>query len=221
MEKETTAQAMPRGLSIEPVSHLILQLRRLPGIGERTATRLAYHVIKICQRQRQQAHISSTFAEDLAHALLAVQQQVQLCQQCHQLTSQDRCTFCCDPKRDHKLWCVVESIEDVRAIEACGAFRGLYHVLHGAIDPLAGMGPDALTIASLMARIELDLPREIILATSNDVEGETTALYLGRLLQPYPTLLTRPASGIPMGGELEYVDKGTLERALIERRALS
>ncbi len=198
----------------DPIQRLILELARLPGIGERSATRLAFHII----RWSQDGGAAGSLARDLAAALIEVTDKVGLCSSCHNLCMGERCGVCADPRRDPALLCVVEGVPDLRAIEATATFRGRYHVLHGALAPLDGVGPEDLKVAELMARLESDDITEIILATNADVEGDATALYLAKLIKPLGIRVTRLASGIPLGGELEYIDQATLGRALDERR---
>lgn len=197
----------------DPIQRLILELARLPGLGERSAARLAYYVIKVSQGEG-----SLNLAQDLAEALTTAVESVRLCSQCQNLTARELCQVCADPKREGGTLCVVENVSDLRALEASGAFRGRYHVLHGALAPLEGVGPDDLKIKELVRRVESGGVDEVILGTSADVEGDATALYLAKLLRSFGVKLTRLASGIPLGGELEFIDQGTLGRALAERR---
>ena len=202
--------------AIEPINRLVLELGRLPGVGERSAARLAYYIIKAsCPKSEQPG---PTLAADLAAALLAVEAGVGLCSTCHNLCTSERCAICSDPRRDPTTVCVVEGVADLRAIETTGAHRGLYHVLHGALAPLDGIGPSELKLPSLLMRLKSDALTEVILATNANVEGDATALYLSRLIRPLGIRVTRLAAGIPLGGELEYLDHGTLGRALHERR---
>lgn len=198
----------------DPIRRLVLELARLPGIGERSATRLAFHLIREAHRDSP----GPTLALDLARALTEVSETVGLCGECQNLAVGERCGICGDSRRDRALLCVVEGVQDLRAIEGTGSFRGLYHVLHGALSPLDGVGPEELHVAELLARINVLGPREVILATNADVEGDATALYLAQKLKPLGHKVTRLASGIPLGGELEYIDQATLGRALAERR---
>ena len=200
----------------DPITNLINALTKLPGIGERTASRLAFFVLN------QPAEI----AEDLAEALVQVKERVGLCAVCCNLTEAEECSICRAGKRDSTTICVVESTPDLRAIENTGEFRGHYHVLHGLISPLEGIGPDDIHVAELLRRLrprsedEEDAVREVILATSPSVDGEATALYLARLIKPLGIEVTRIASGVPIGSELEYADRVTLSRALAGRREL-
>lgn len=188
---------------------LVALLSRLPGIGERSATRLAFHVLSQPE----------AYARDLARALDDVREHVGFCRDCHTVAEKDLCRLCADPSRDRHLLCVVEEIGDLLAFERTGVFKGLYHVLHGSLAPLKGVGPAELRLGNLPERIAREGVEEVIVATSPDVEGEATALYLQRLLAPAGVRLTRIATGVPVGGDLEYVDPGTLSRALEGRRS--
>lgn len=199
--------------SRDPITNLINALSKFPGIGERTATRLAFFVLKE----------PPAFATELAQALLEVKEKIGLCQQCCNLTEGELCAICRDEKRDKSTICVVESTPDLRAIDATGDFRGTYHVLHGMISPLEGVGPDDLRIRELLNRLHItsdgtQTVQEIIIATSPSVDGEATALYLQRLLSPLGLRITRIASGVPIGSDLEYTDRVTLARAIAQRR---
>jgi recombination protein RecR len=197
----------------DALNRLVAQLSKLPGIGEKTAQRLAFHVLRS----------PPDFARGLARALDEVVEKVRLCPRCFSLTDgpvDQPCTFCTDPRRDDKMLCVVEGIADELAIERTREFRGRYHVLHGVLSPLEGVGPDQLRIRELLVRLESTDIDEVIVATNPDVEGEATALYLVRLLKPMGIKVTRLAQGIPMGGDLEYADQATLARALAARRDL-
>lgn len=199
----------------DPIQRLIHELGRLPGVGERSAARLAFYIIKASQKD---AKSGQSLAHDLSRALADVVEQVGTCEVCGNLCAGGRCTLCSDPRRDSTLLCVVEGVEDLRAIEDCAGYRGLYHVLHGALAPLDGVGPDDLRLAELARRVQAGGFTEVILATSSDVEGDATALYVARMLKSSGVRLTRLASGIPLGGELEYVDRATLGRAITHRR---
>jgi recombination protein RecR len=200
---------------VDPIQRLILELSRLPGVGERSAARLAFYIIRTSRKDRDTGH---TLARDLARALTDVEDQVGLCEDCGNLATAGRCSICQDPRRERGVLCVVEGVEDLRAIETCGGYRGLYHVLHGALAPLDGVGPDDLGLDALAHRVQAGGFTEVILATNADVEGDATALYVARLLKPLGTRVTRLASGIPLGGELEYIDTATLGRAIAQRR---
>lgn len=194
----------------DPITNLINAFAKLPGIGERTASRLAFFVL----------NAPAELANDLAAALIEVKERVGLCTQCCNLTQNELCEICAAPKRDLHTICVVENAPDLRAIENTGEFRGTYHVLHGLIRPLEGIGPDDVHIRELLVRLQQGTTEEVILATSPSVDGEATALYLSKLLKPAGVKVTRIASGIPIGGDLEYTDRVTLSRALSQRRIL-
>jgi recombination protein RecR len=196
----------------DPITNLINAFAKLPGIGERTASRLAFFVL----------NAPESVAYDLSEALVLVKEQVGLCTRCCNLTQNELCDICAAPKRDRQTICVVESTPDLRAIENTGEFRGSYHVLHGLIRPLEGIGPDDVHIRELLIRFSTPEHEigEVILATSPSVDGEATALYLSKLLKPLDIKVTRIASGIPIGGDLEYTDRVTLSRALTQRREL-
>lgn len=195
----------------DPIQRLVARLARLPGIGEKSATRLAFHILRA-----PEAH-----ARELAQAILEVRDKVRLCSSCCNLTEDDPCAICADARRDASIVCVVANPPDLMALERGGGYRGTYHVLHGVLAPLEGIGPDDLRIRELLARVGGDRPaREIILATAPSVEGESTAMYLARLLRPLGVEVTRIASGVPIGSELEYVDQMTLARALEGRRPI-
>jgi len=189
---------------------LIEQLVRLPGIGPKTAQRLAFHVLK----EPRDA------AAALADALIALKDRTRLCQRCFNLCESELCGICLDGRRDGSVLCVVEEINDLLAIEKTREFRGLYHVLGGSLSPLDGRGPEQIRVKELQARLEASSVHEVILATNPNVEGEATALYLLRVLKPFPVRLTRIARGLPMGGDLEYADEATLARALEGRREI-
>src|SRR5207237_277671 len=182
----------------DPIARLTVQLARLPGVGEKTAQRLAFHILKS----------PPDYARELAEALLALRDEVRLCAICCNLTAQDPCPICKDPQRDAKIICVVESVPDLLAVERTREFRGLYHVLHGALSPLDGVGPDQLKLKELVARLSGGV-EEVIVATDPTVEGEATALYITRLVKPLGVRVTRIAQGIPMGGDLEYAGQVT------------
>jgi recombination protein RecR len=194
----------------DPIARLVKELAKLPGIGEKSAQRLAFHILKA----------GPAYATDLAAAVAGVVRDVRLCSSCQTLTDQDPCAICRSPDRDARLLCVVEGVPDLLAIERTHEFRGRYHVLHGALSPLDGVGPGDLKIRELLARLEREPAEEIVIATNPDVEGEATALYLTKLLKPIGLKVTRIAQGVPMGGDLEYADQVTLARALAGRREL-
>lgn len=196
----------------DPITRLIRQLARLPGVGERTATRLAFFIL------RQ----PDSYAEGLAHALLDLKQKVTLCSDCQNVTERDPCALCADQRRDRTTICVVANPPDVHAIERAGDYRGLYHVLHGVLSPLDGVGPDDLKIRELLTRLPGGIA-EVIVATSPNVEGEATALYLSKVCRQAGTeslKVTRIASGLAVGGELEYADGMSITRAIQGRRPL-
>jgi recombination protein RecR len=184
-------------------------LQRLPGVGPKTAQRLALHILK-----RPESEI-----EALAEALVAAKSQVGLCQVCFHLSSEPVCDICRNPTRNNGIICVVADSRDLIALEKTREFKGKYHVLGGVISPIDGIGPEQLTISALVRRVSKDQPKEVILAISPSVEGETTTLYVGQLLKPFTTV-TRIAFGLPVGGDLEYADEVTLARALEGRREL-
>lgn len=192
-----------------PIGRLMEELGRLPGVGPKTAQRYVFHLL---HRPREEALA-------LAAALVEARDRVRPCSVCFNLTDLNPCAVCRAPQRDHGLICVMEEPKDVSAMEKTREYRGVYHVLQGVINPLAGVGPDDLKVRELLARIGLgDTPvREVILATDPDVEGDATALYLGRLLKPLGVRVTRIARGVPEGGDLDYVDEVTLGRAITGR----
>jgi len=194
----------------DPIARLVRELARLPGIGEKSAQRLAFHILDA----------GAGYATALAEAVVGVVRDVRLCASCQTLTDRDPCALCADPKRDGRILCVVESVPDLLAVERTHEFRGRYHVLHGALSPLEGVGPADLKIRELLIRLEGAPVDEIVLATNPNVEGEATALYLQKLLKPLGIRVTRIAQGVPMGGDLEYADQVTLARALAGRREL-
>lgn len=194
----------------DPIARLVKELAKLPGIGEKTAQRLAFHILEA----------GPAYAGELAAAVTGVVRDVRLCSGCQTLTDQDPCAICRDPERDAALVCVVESVPDLLAVERTHEFRGRYHVLHGALSPLDGVGPGDLKIRELLLRLEREPASEVVVATNPDVEGEATALYLVKLLKPMGIKVTRIAQGVPMGGDLEYADQVTLARALAGRREL-
>jgi len=193
-----------------PLQRLAALLTRLPGIGEKTALRLALALVRS----------DSEYVRALGEAIGAIHEQLRLCATCSDLCTGEICERCRDPRRDGGVICVVAQPQDRMAIERTGAYHGLYHVLHGVLDPLAGIGPAELKIEALLRRLRGDAVREVIVATSPNVEGDATALYLSKLLQPLGVRVTRIASGVAVGGELEYADLNTLHRALAERRSL-
>ncbi len=197
----TTTPAMER---------LVAALSRLPGIGERTATRLAFFLLRS----------DADYASDLAEAIVAVKHDTRQCGECCCLTEVDPCRICDDPRRRGDLVCVVEDHADLLAVERVGDFAGRYHVLHGALAPLDGVGPDQLTIDRLVARLERGAVHEVIVATNPTADGEATALYLAKIVKPLGVRVTRIAHGLPVGGDLEYADAVTVGRALEGRREM-
>jgi recombination protein RecR len=193
----------------DPVSKLIFELSKLPGIGEKTATRLAYHILKQ----------DESYSRALADAVLSAKEKTGLCGQCFTFTDTDPCRICSNPQRDKALICVVERPADVFSIEQVGTYKGVYHVLHGALSPLDGIGPEDLKLHELMTRLgeATNAVRELIVATNPSVEGEATALYLARLIKPLGIRLTKLAHGLPVGGLLEYTDRQTIGKALENR----
>jgi recombination protein RecR len=194
----------------DPLTRLIEQLQRLPGIGAKSAQRLAFHVLKTPREE----------VDRLADAMREVKERVTYCSVCSNITDTDPCFFCTNPGRDQRVNCVVEEPENVTAVEKTREFRGVYHVLMGALSPLQGVGPDDLKIKGLLTRVGAGEVDEVILATNPTVEGEATALYLARLLKPLGVRVTRIAMGIPVGSDLEYADEVTMTRAMEGRRDL-
>jgi recombination protein RecR len=192
----------------DPLTRLIEQLQRLPGIGAKSAARLAFHVLKTPREE----------IERLVEAMREVKERVTYCSICSNITDSDPCFFCTSPGRDRRLICVVEEPENVTAIEKTRDFRGLYHVLMGALSPLQGVGPDDLKIRELLGRVSDGSVEEVILATNPNVEGEATAIYLAKLLKPLGVRVTRIAMGVPVGSDLEYADEVTMHKAMEGRR---
>ena len=201
MDQELTPAA-------EPVSKLIQELNRLPGIGPKSAQRLAYHLLRISEEQ----------AGLLAEAILSVKQKTKLCSVCFNVTDTDLCLICRNGQRDHTRVCIVEQPQDILAMEHTGIYKGLYHVLHGAISPTEGVGADDVRIREFMNRLQGSSVSEVILATNPNLEGEQTAMYLSRLVSPLGIRVTRLARGLPFGTELEYADDVTLTRAIEGRQ---
>ncbi len=194
--------------SIPSFARLVAEIAKFPGIGRKTATRLAFHLLRQPLSE----------AEALAGAVLDLKKNIRFCSRCFHVTETDPCRLCTDQGRDDRLLCVVEEPQDLIAIERSRSFRGRYHVLHGALSPLDGVGPDQLKIAELLARLGEGKVEEVLVATNFTVEGEATALYLARLIKPLGIRVTRPAHGIPMGSDLEFVDEATVNRAVEGRR---
>jgi len=194
----------------DPLSRLVEQLQRLPGIGSKSAQRLAFHILKTPREE----------VERLAEAMRDVKDRVTYCSTCSNITDIDPCYFCTDSSRDHRVVCVVEQPENVSAVEKTRDFKGLYHVLMGALSPLHGVGPDDLKIKDLLTRVGHGGIEEVILATNPNVEGEATAIYLAKLLKPLGVRVTRIAMGVPVGSDLDYADEVTMQRAMEGRREL-
>ena len=195
---------------IKPLANLYEQLRRLPGVGSKTAMRLAYHIIDMPNEDVQL----------LAKALLEAKGHIHYCQRCFNLTDAAECSICSDTGRDSYTICVVEQPQDIVAMERSRGYHGLYHVLHGVLSPLDGVGPDDLRIRELFQRLQRESITEIIIATNSNVEGEATATYLAQLLKPVGVKVSRIAHGLPVGGDLEYADEVTLSKALENRREM-
>lgn len=189
---------------------LIDEFGKMPGVGPKTAERLALYILKI----------KKTEAAALAQTILEVKDAIQYCQICNNLSQEQLCNICKDERRDKSIICVVEEPRDIIAIEKSGQYQGIYHVLLGSLSPLDGIGPDDIKIKELLARLKPDSVKEIIIATSSDTEGETTALYLTKILKPLGIRVTRIAYGIPVGSQLEYADPTTLSRAMEHRREI-
>ena len=194
----------------EPLARLITEFKRLPGIGQKSAQRLAFHVLRASRED----------AEHLSAALLDVKDKLGLCRVCNNISDGELCNFCRDPHRDHSVICVVEEPHNILPVETTRQFIGLYHVLHGALSPLRGIGPEQLRIANLLARIQSGEVKELIIATNPTVEGEATAVYLARLMKPLGVKVTRIAMGIPVGSDLEFADEVTMGKSLEGRREM-
>lgn len=194
----------------EPLANLIQEFKRLPGIGQKSAQRLAFHVLRAGRED----------AERLAQAVLDVKDKLGLCAVCNNISDGEICPYCRDPHRDHSQICVVEEPHNILPIETTRTFHGLYHVLHGSISPLRGLGPEQLRIKGLVERMEPGEVKEVIMATNPTVEGEATAAYLSRLLKPLGVRVTRIAMGIPVGSDLEFADEVTMAKSLENRREL-
>jgi recombination protein RecR len=192
---------------IKPLNSVYDQFRRLPGVGNKSALRLAYHIIDMPEEEVRQ----------LAETLLQAKREIRFCKECFNLTDSDVCEICADTKRDHSMICVVEQPQDAMAMERSHGYTGVYHVLHGCLSPLDGIGPENLRIKELLFRLEKEDVKEVILATNSNVEGEATASYLAQLLRHQPVMVSRIARGLPMGGDLEYADEVTLAKALENR----
>lgn len=193
-----------------PVARLVEEFEKLPGIGHKTAQRLAFHVLNLTEEK----------VENLSNAIREAKLKTKYCSICSNLTDVDPCNVCSGTSRDHSFICVVEDPRDVVAMERTREFKGLYHVLHGAISPMEGIGPEDIKIKELLARIREGDIREVLMATNPNIEGEATAMYISKLLKPLGIKVTRIAHGIPVGGDLEYADEVTLAKALEGRREL-
>ena len=198
------------GYNVAPLQRLVEQFERLPGIGSKTAQRLAYHVL----------NMSEDRAMEFSNAIIDAHKKIRRCEVCCNFSDQELCPVCRSEMRDKSTICVVETPRDASAIEGTGEYKGSYHVLHGVISPLNGIGPDQLTVKQLLSRLNSGEVQEVIMATNPTVEGEATAMYISRLLKPLGVRITRLAYGIPVGGDLEYADDVTLARALEGRSEL-
>ena len=194
----------------EPVGRLIQEFHKLPGIGPKMAQRLTYYLVRMPEEE----------ARSLADALVAVKERIVLCSICFNITEEDPCAICSDPARDQSRICVVEEALDVIALERTGVYDGVFHVLHGALSPMNGIYPDDLKIRPLLSRLRGGVVKEIVLATNPNMDGEATSMYLHNLLAPFGVRVTRPARGLPVGGDLEYADEVTLGRAMQARQEL-
>jgi recombination protein RecR len=194
----------------EPLARLIQECKRLPGIGQKSAQRIAFHLLRTSREE----------AENLAQAILDIKDKLGICAECNNISAEELCLYCRDPHREQSLICVVEEPHNILPIETTHAFRGVYHVLHGAISPLRGIGPDHLKIKGLVDRLHSREIQEVILATNPTAEGEATAVYLSRLLKPLGARVTRIAMGIPVGSDLEFADEVTMSRSLENRREM-
>ncbi len=193
-----------------PVQNLIEELSKLPGIGPKSAQRLAFYILRVPSEEAQR----------LARALVAVKEKIRFCKICYNVTDQEICDYCRDPRRDDSVLCVVEESKDVIAMEKTGEFKGRYHVLQGAVSPIDGVGPEDIRVRELLQRLQDGKIEEIVVATNPNIEGEATAMYIAKLTKPLGIKVTRIASGLPVGGELEYADEVTLGRALQGRREM-
>jgi recombination protein RecR len=194
----------------EPLARLIQECKRLPGIGQKSAQRIAFHLLRTSREE----------AENLAQAILDIKDKLGICAECNNISAEELCLYCRDPHREQSLICVVEEPHNILPIETTHSFRGVYHVLHGAISPLRGIGPDHLKIKGLVDRLHSRKIQEVILATNPTAEGEATAVYLSRLLKPLGARVTRIAMGIPVGSDLEFADEVTMSRSLENRREM-
>ena len=195
---------------IKPLNNVYEEFRGLPGIGNKSAMRLAYHIIDMSEDEVRR----------LAETLMKAKREIRFCRECFNLTDREVCEICGDENRDHSVICVVEQPQDAMAMERSHGFNGVYHVLHGCLSPLDGIGPEELRIKELLLRLEKGDVKEVILATNSNIEGEATAAYLARVLRPLGVVVSRIARGLPMGGDLEYADEVTLAKALENRTRL-
>lgn len=195
---------------VPPLANLIDAFNKLPGIGKKSAQRLAFHILN------SEEAVVDAFIDSIKEA----RDKIRYCDECKNLSEKEKCDICSSFSRNHKSICVVESPKDVIALESLNEFDGVYHVLHGVISPVNGVGPDDLTVKELVARVAKENPEEIILATNPNVEGDTTAMYLAKLLEPFCGNITRLANGLPMGADIEYADEGTLLNAFEGRRKI-
>lgn len=195
---------------IKPLNNVYEEFRGLPGLGNKSALRLAYHIIDMSEDEVRR----------LAETLMKAKREIRFCRECFNLTDREICEICGDENRDHSVICVVEQPQDAMAMERSHGFNGVYHVLHGCLSPLDGIGPEELRIKELLLRLEKGDVKEVILATNSNVEGEATAAYLARVLRPLGVVVSRIARGLPMGGDLEYADEVTLAKALENRTRL-
>ncbi len=195
---------------IEPIARLINELSRLPGVGGKTAQRLAFHILNMPKDK----------VRSLAQAIYEARDKIQYCSICTNMTDKDPCGVCSSHQRDRSIICILKDPRDVVAMERIRDYKGMYHVLHGTISPMEGIGPDDIKIKELLARVKDDTVKEVILATNPDVEGEATAVYISRLLKPLGIKVTRIAHGIPVGGDLEFADEVTLSKAIEGRREM-
>lgn len=196
--------------TLEPLGNLYEQLRHLPGVGSKTAMRLAYHIIDMPLEN----------VEKLATVLLAAKKNIHLCKRCFNLTDEEYCEICANPKRDTSIICVLEQPRDIIALERSQSYQGLYHILHGVLSPLDGVGPEQIKLKELVRRLSDSSINEVIIATSSSVEGEATATYIARIIKPLGVTVSRIAQGLPIGSNLEYVDELTLFKAIQNRRII-
>ena len=198
------------GAMIEPLSKLIAQLSKLPGVGGKSAGRLAFHILNMSEEN----------VRELAESIYLAKKKIRYCSVCGGITETDPCGVCTDPKRDQGTVCIVSDVRDMLAMERMGDFRGVYHVLGGCISPLKGKGPDDLRIRELLSRVQSGRIREVILATNPDVEGDATSAYIAQILKPFPVKVSRIAYGVPVGGSLEYIDEVTLSKSMTNRQEI-